>query len=186
MNIEKWALISSQHVLRDRWISVRADTCRMPGGQLISPYYVLEYPDFVHAVAITKDEQIVLERQYRHASGKIVLELPGGVVDKEDPSPEEAMRRELLKETGYGGGEIKFLGNVCPNPASSTTISHCFLVTGIEKKAQQQLDASEQIEILLYPLDQAMDLVGHPDFVQAIHVANLVMALQALGRLSTE
>jgi NUDIX domain len=98
---KKWHVIGSQTLLRDRWIDVRADECITAAGVKISPYYVLTYPNWVHVVAITSAGSLVLVRQYRHAVSEFLLELPGGAVDAEDPSLEQAARRELQEETGF-------------------------------------------------------------------------------------
>ena len=72
-----WKLLSSEYLFKDNWATLRADTCQMPNGNIISPYYVLEYPDWGNVVAITEDNQAILIRQYRHAAGEVILELPG-------------------------------------------------------------------------------------------------------------
>jgi ADP-ribose pyrophosphatase len=72
----------------------------MPDGRIVEQYYVLEYPNWANAVALTEDNKIIMVRQYRHAANIVSLEIPGGVIeDGEDP--ETGMRRELLEETGY-------------------------------------------------------------------------------------
>jgi hypothetical protein len=90
---QKWHVISSQTLLRDRWIDVRADDCITSVGVKISPYYVLTYPDWVHVVAMTSAGSLILVRQYRHAVSDFLLELAGGAVDAEDPDVEQAARR---------------------------------------------------------------------------------------------
>ncbi len=97
-----WRIAGSRTIVKDRWTDLRADRCLTPAGTEIAPYYVLSYPDWVHVVAVTADDRMVLVRQYRHAVGETVLELPGGVIDASDRDPEAAARRELAEETGYG------------------------------------------------------------------------------------
>src|SRR5688572_21410849 len=93
-------LLSSSYLHKGPWATVRTDKCQMPDGRIVDEYYVLEYPNWVNAVAITGDGGILMVRQYRHAANIVSLEIPGGVIDG-DEKPEEAMRRELLEETGY-------------------------------------------------------------------------------------
>lgn len=88
-----------QYVLRDRWISVHADDCVTAEGVEISPYYVLEYPDWVNVVALDEYDHVLLIRQYRHGLGRISLELPCGGAEPGE-STLDAARRELLEETG--------------------------------------------------------------------------------------
>ena len=79
-----WKTISSDYLFKDMWFTVRRDTCERPDGKIVTPYYVYEFPDWVCALAFTKDGRVVLERQYRHGIGETAFELPGGCVDKED------------------------------------------------------------------------------------------------------
>jgi len=96
----------SRHVYRDRWISVRADDCVTASGVEVKPFYVLEYPDWVHVVAVDRYDHILLVRQYRHGLGEVSLELPGGMMDRMDVDPVAAGMRELLEETGTGAKRL--------------------------------------------------------------------------------
>ncbi|HEY8387400.1 MAG TPA: NUDIX hydrolase, partial [Parasegetibacter sp.] len=91
-----WELVSSEYMFRDDWFTARRDVCRRPDGKIISPYYVLEYPDWATALALTVEGKVLLVRQYRHPIGRSVLEIPGGCVDATDAGPDAAIRRELL------------------------------------------------------------------------------------------
>ncbi len=94
-----WKLLSSTYIHKGPWATLRTDRCLMPGGEIVEDYYVLEYSNWVNAVAVTEDNKILLVKQYRHAAGIVSLEIPGGVIDG-DETPEHAIRRELLEETG--------------------------------------------------------------------------------------
>ena len=88
-----WKFLHSVYVLQNRWVSLRADTCQLPKGHTIAPYYVLEYPPWVTVVALTTNEQVVLVRQYRHGVQQTLLELSSGAVDATDASPSAAVKR---------------------------------------------------------------------------------------------
>ncbi|HEY0057324.1 MAG TPA: NUDIX hydrolase, partial [Pedobacter sp.] len=64
----KWEKVSSKYLVKEQWATLRVDTCRLPDGQLIDDYYVLEYPGWVNAIALTEDEKVILIRQYRHGA----------------------------------------------------------------------------------------------------------------------
>src|SRR5436190_24393936 len=105
-----WKIISSEYLFKDMWFTVRKDVCERPDGKIVSPYYVYEFPTWVTAFPLTEDGKVILERQYRHAIGETDYEIPGGCVDDTDKSLEDAIRRELLEETGYTFKKLEYLG----------------------------------------------------------------------------
>ncbi|NJK84179.1 MAG: NUDIX hydrolase, partial [Saprospiraceae bacterium] len=80
----EWTTLSSTTILKDRWINLRADECQMPDGNIVAPFYVLQYPHWANALALTADNQVILIQQYRHGLGKTIIELPGGNFDPEE------------------------------------------------------------------------------------------------------
>ena len=78
---------------------------------------------------------MVLIRQYRHGIGAVHYELPAGTTDPEDTSLEEAARRELREETGYGGGRWSLLATLSANPALQNNLTYTFLAEGVTRSA---------------------------------------------------
>lgn len=182
MSTLDWEKISSVYIVRAPWATLRMDTCRMPDGTLIPDYYVLEYPDWVNAVALTEDGKVILVKQYRHAAEEVILELPGGCME-ESESPEEAVKREMLEETGYVFSEIEFLSTVYGNPATANNKTHCYLAKGGRKVAEQKLDRGEEIDIELVSPEQLKELVLNNQFGQALHTSGIFYALIKMGLL---
>ena len=148
----KWTILSSEYLIRRPWLTARRDVAQLPDGRINHEYYVLEYPDWVNIIAITREGEMVLERQYRHGLGNTCYELPCGVIEAGE-TPLEAAKRELLEETGYAGGQWQEWMTLSPNPATSNNLAHSFLAVGVEKVSGQHLDATEDILVSLHSQD---------------------------------
>jgi 8-oxo-dGTP pyrophosphatase MutT (NUDIX family) len=181
----KWNILASRTILSDRWIHLRADRCQMPDGQIVDPFYVLEYPDWLNAVALTAEGEVILTRQYRHGVGSVILELPSGTVEDEDASPEAAMRRELLEETGYVFSELYATSIVSSNPDKCTNLVHSFLAVGGQRIQDPKPGAGEQIELELVSIPEFRRLLRENAFLQSMHVASAYYALEHLDRFGS-
>ncbi len=180
--MEKWKTIDSKYIIQRPWATLRVDKLEMPNGNIKEEYYVLEYPTWVNMVALTEDKQIIFVKQYRHGAGKIMVELPAGVVeDNEDP--EIAARRELLEETGYAFDDISYVCELFANPATSGNITYTYLLTGGRKVQEQELDPSEDIEVVLMDLQEAKQFLFDNKIGQALHSSALFYTLKKLGEL---
>lgn len=179
----KWKTISSKKLFSETWMNIRIDTCETPDGRIVTPYYVYDFPEWVAAVAITKEGNVILERQYRHALGITGFELPGGCVDNTDISFEHAIARELLEETGYRFEKFEYLGDTSSNPSTNSNLMHMFLATGGEWVQDQQLDAGEDIDVLQVSIDEFVQMVKDKQFMQSMHLAAIYLALEKMGRL---
>lgn len=178
-----WKILSSEYLFNDLWFKVRKDKCVTPQGKIVDPYYVYEFPTWVTAVAVTEEGKIVLEKQYRHALGETCIEIPGGCVDDTDSSLEEAIKRELLEETGYAFSSYEYLGKISANPSTNSNLMHMFLAKGGKKIASQDLDHNEEIEIDLVSVDELKQMLRENKIVQAMHVTCIMYALEKMGAL---
>jgi ADP-ribose pyrophosphatase len=178
----KWKLCSSTYIHKGPWATLRADKCEMPDGRIVDEYYVLEYPNWVNAVAITEDDKVLMVRQYRHAANIVSLEIPGGVIDG-DEKPEDAMRRELLEETGYRFDNIELLCTVYANPSTANNQTFGYLATGGVKIQEQALDEHEELVIEEYTIDEVKQLLSDNKIAQSLHCTCLFYALAKLGKL---
>ena len=182
MPIKPWKVIDSSHPRKN----LRVDRCELPNGQIIETM-ILEYSTRATVVAITKNLDVVLIKQYRHGAGQVIWEFPGGVVDPGE-SPLQAAKRELLEESGYAVIQENptswvQMGTVSPNPDNHTNKIHTFLAKDVDKVAAQNLDATEEIDVYLVPLDEVIRMATRGELLQAMQVSALFFALAELKRI---
>ncbi len=177
MPIQPWKVLESSYV-RPRF---RIDKCELANGNRLDAT-IFEFRPWANILALTKNGEAVLVRQYRHGICEVLWELPGGVVE-EGETPAEGAKRELLEETGYRAGKLILVGRLYPNPALQTNMLHCFLALDVEKVGEQQLDLGEDIEVHLLPLDELIEMARGGDFPHALQAAVLFQALAYLNRI---
>lgn len=176
-----WNVLSSEYLVKRPWLTARRDKVELPDGRVIPEYYVLEYPDWVNVIAITKEGLFVMERQYRYAADRICYEIPCGVAEKGEP-PLEAIQRELMEETGYGGGEWKLLMTLSPNPTSMTNMTYCFVAIGVERISDQHLDETEDLTVHLMSQENVWQLLEKNEIIQSLMVAPLMRWFMLNGK----
>jgi 8-oxo-dGTP pyrophosphatase MutT (NUDIX family) len=172
-----WKVLTSEYVARKTWYTVRVDRVELPNGTVIPEYWVSEYVPWVNVVALTPDDRVVLVRQYRHGLGQVHYEIPAGTTDPGDPSFEAGARRELLEETGYGGGRWSLLTTLSANPALQNNLAYTFLAEGVTLQRTPSPEASEDLRVHLVPLSDIEGLIDSGGFVQALHIAPLLRLL---------
>ncbi len=175
MFLEPWKVLESRYLHE----IIRIDTCQLENGKIIEPV-ILEFGTFVTIVAITKEKEVLLVKQYRHGAQKVLLELPGGGVDKGENSL-DAAKRELLEETGYASDTFIQTGVVSPNPSNHNNQAVSFLALDVEKKSGQTLDDTEEILVSLMPLDETIQWVKSGGLLQSLHVSAFFFAISHLG-----
>src|SRR5882672_3436592 len=125
-----WRVLASEYEARKLWYTVRRDRVELPNGTIINEYWISEYLPWVNVVAVTPDDQLLMVRQYRHGIGTVHFEFSAGTTDATDTDLESAARRELLEETGYGGGRWSPLMTLSANPALQNNLTTTFLAEG--------------------------------------------------------
>ena len=168
-----WKTVSSKYLFRRPWLTVRCEDMLLPNGNHIPEYYILEYPDWVNTIAITKDGKFVFVRQYRPRLGRTSYELCAGVCDKEDASPLVSAQRELWEETGYGKGNWREYMVISANPSTHTNLTHCFLATDVEPIDHQHLEDTEDLSVHLLTFEEVKQLLENNEIMQSLNAAPL-------------
>jgi ADP-ribose pyrophosphatase len=146
-----WRVRSSSYVVDSPHMRLRVDEVVLPNGTVVPNYYVRESQGFVAVAALTRDQRVVLVRQYRYGSDSIHVELPAGMLlDGEEPR--ECALRELAEETGYEAERCDLVAEFFPEAVRSAARAYVFAASGAVKRREQQLDATEHLEVELATL----------------------------------
>ena len=178
MIINSWKILDSKYLHPN----IRLDRCELSNGHTLDAH-LLEYADEIMIFALTKNQEVVLIKQYRHGVQGAILELPGGSVD-DGESPLEAAKRELMEETGYAGDAFIEIGCGSPNPAIYTNRIYSFLAMNVEQIGKQSAYDAEMVEVSLIPLDKVVAMALGGDFIHSLNISTLFFALGYLKRIS--
>lgn len=176
MEHEPWKLLHSKIVYENLpYVTVHSHTVELPDGRVVEPYFRIDLRSFVVMAAVTPDNRIVVERQYRHGIGQVSLMLPGGLLETgEDPLL--AAKRELLEETGYAAEEWEPMGHFIPNSNYRCGETFLFLARSARKIAEPNDDDLEATEVIEIPLDDALHELRAGRFMSLSSAAALSLA----------
>lgn len=179
--IRPWPLLSSEPVYDAGLLRVMRDRARSPrtGGE--RDFHVIRMVDWLMAVALTEDQQLVMVRQYRHGSREESLEVPGGLRDgdRAAENAEQGAARELAEETGYAGGTWNLLGQLRPQPALLSNRVWIYLARGVRATSAPDLDAGEDIEVVLLDIKEIPARIASGEINNAMTIAALGLAFFA-------
>ena len=170
--IFKEELIESERLYEGAILNLRRDKVTASSGTAYRE--IVEHNGAVAIVALTEDNNIVMERQYRYACGRAILEIPAGKIDKGETDPVAAAVRELREETGYTASEIIHLGDCNPSCAYSAEVIHLYLMRGLTK-GERELDDDEVIELIEMPFDEVYEMGVRGEIVDSKTLAALLM-----------
>jgi len=137
--------VDRTELLRGHFLHVVRDTVQLPDGSQATREFVL-HPGAVMVIALLDDGQVVLERQYRHPMGRVMVELPAGKLDAGETS-RACAERELFEETGYRAREWAFAGHHAPTIAYSDEIIDIWFARGLSL-GERRLDAGEFLDVI--------------------------------------
>jgi len=180
MPIEPWEQLGSEPALDHEHYRVRRDTVRLPGGRVVDDYFVGALSDYSLVVAITGAREVVLVRQWKQGVRRVVLDLPGGVIDDGEDAA-TAAARELREETGFEAASLDLLGSFDVDASKAANQGHGFLALGAEKIHEPEPHEMESPDVVLIPLADIADLINRGEICGAVSVATLLLTLQRLG-----
>jgi ADP-ribose pyrophosphatase len=151
----KWKELSRKLVFQKYGRGIEKVVYVFPDGRQ-GDYYLKKEKPVVCTLAITKDKKIVLAKQFRPGPDEILLEMPGGGMEKKE-RPKQAAERELLEETGYKG-KIRLIATVF-DCAYSTRVRYCAVATNCEKVSDKNLEKNEFAETVLISVNKFRELL---------------------------
>src|SRR5216684_3432548 len=158
--IRPWKNTRSEPLGDFRVFRLRRDWKISPRTNQELDFFVLECVNWVNVIALTPDRHLVMVEQYRHGSDSVELEIPGGVMDAEDASPEATAARELREETGYEVIKVRRIGQVFSNPAIMTNTTFSVLIEDCHCSHEVQFDHGEDLITRLVPMQEVAGLVA--------------------------
>jgi ADP-ribose pyrophosphatase len=179
----KWKRLQSKMVVEHKFCKVRRDEIELPNGKIIDDFFVHIKPDIAYILAITTNKEIIFVRQYRYAIDDFFLELPAGGFDPATESAEVAAMRELKEETGYIAPGLKKLATLYDRPSGDTNRTHLFLAENALKVGEQNLDETEEIEVVLIPQEEVLNKIYQGEICVKGSVAALFIGLNLSSKL---
>ncbi len=169
--VKHWKKLASKHLADYRIFTVRQDKRLSPRTGREHQFFVLDSTDWINVIPLTSEGKVVLIHQFRHGTGEVTVEIPGGMVDLEDGDASVAARRELLEETGYEADNIIHIGSVDPNPAFLSNQCHTYLALNARWAQQPQFDGAEDIAVEEVDLAEIRGMVANGRITHALVVA---------------
>ncbi len=148
--------IKRERIYQGSLLSVRKDTVELPSGKK-STREIVEHPGAIAIVAITKDKELVLVRQFRKPTEGILLEVPAGVPEKGEAG-EDCARRELEEETGFHAKKVRKIWEGYTSPGYSNELIQYYLAEEMTP-LKQKTEEDENIEVDLIDLDLCVDML---------------------------
>ena len=175
--MQSFQLLGSEFLLQGRNFKIRRDRLKTPDGRE-TKFEVIEHGGSVIIIPIDLDGNIHFVRQYRHAAGKDLLELPAGTRDG-DESFEECAAREIREETGMEAGKLQRMGEFYLAPGYSTEFMVVYIATDL-KYNPLEADDDEFLEVEKIPIGEAIQRAERGDFPDAKSLAALLIVSKSL------
>jgi ADP-ribose pyrophosphatase len=170
----------ARQIYSGRVVDLRVERVTLPNGTTVE----LELIHHVGASAVAAVDDagaVVLIRQYRHAAGGYIWELPAGLLASPSEQPEQCARRELREETGLEARDVVHLGTIFTTPGFCDERIHLFLARGLVAHGHAQEHDEVIAEIAHRPLAEALDMIRRGDIVDGKTIAGLHLAAAALA-----
>ncbi len=176
-----WKVVSTKLVLDQKpWIKVWDDHVLLPNGAEIEHYVRTETRSYSMCFALTSDGLVPVIKQYKHGAGGCFYELPAGYLEPGE-NPMACAKRELLEETGLGGGKWERLASLIINSNRGDARAHLFLAIGVTYQAPPHPEETEILEVIFFAPEELAKMVWSGVIETLPSSANVILAAERLG-----
>ncbi|PIR55028.1 hypothetical protein COU74_04830 [Candidatus Peregrinibacteria bacterium CG10_big_fil_rev_8_21_14_0_10_36_19] len=153
-----WKNLSTEKILETPYFSIEKNKVQKSDGKIVDPFYVIRRPNVVTIAPLTENNEVILIKQYRHGINLEAYEIPAGHVEK-DENPLDAAHRELLEETGYNSKELIMINESYSSVGILDNKNFFYIAQNCKKTHEQNLDESEEIEVEIFKIKEAMQMI---------------------------
>lgn len=172
-------VLDRRRIFKGRVVDLAVERVRLPNGR-IADLEVVRHPGAVAVVPLLGEDEVLLVRQYRHATGGWLLEIPAGKLEAGE-APERCAQREVMEETGYLPRRLVSLGWVWTTPGFTDEVIRLYLARDLEERGQE-LQQDEVLSVVRMPLGEALDAARDGEICDAKSVCALLRAAARLAR----
>lgn len=172
-------MTATRQIYKGRILDVRIEEVRLPNHVTVS-LEMIRHPGAAAIVALDDRDSVTLVRQFRHAAGGFIWEIPAGKLDAGE-EPLQCARRELREEAGLAANELTQLGSILTTPGFCDERIHIFLARGLTP-APAQLDHDEVLSAHRVPLPHAVEMIRSGEIQDAKTIAGLHLAAEYVKR----
>jgi ADP-ribose pyrophosphatase len=177
--VKRGELLGSSQVFDGRVLELRLERVRLPNGAECE-LEVIRHQGASAVVPLTADGKVLMLRQYRHATGDYLLEVPAGKLDGGAEDPEVCAHRELEEETGFRAGNLESLGWIWTTPGFSDEKIWLYLATDL-RPGRLNLEADEVIELVEISLEDAVEMALNGKITDSKSICALLRAAPKLN-----
>jgi ADP-ribose pyrophosphatase len=178
MKMTKAICNQSTLIRKGRVFDFFTENVTLPNGVAME-MEIIRHPGAAAVVPVMEDRSVILLKQYRHAVGGFIWEIPAGTIDPGE-NARQCAERELTEETGYTASHFERLAEITPLPAYSDERIHLFLATHLATAAQS-LDADELLFVHRVAMPAAIEMIARGEIQDAKTISGLMLAAGRLG-----